>query len=78
MEKQLLRGYFEEVWKTRWVIPVLQQIMVSGILVIGSAVNMTMKITWLEDAFIGHPIKAKEDSLSAGNSHSSRCNWTYN
>lgn len=69
MEWQILNGYLEEVWEARWVIPALQLIMVSAIIIIGTAVNMIMKRKWLEGVPIGYPINAKEGNLCTGESH---------
>lgn len=68
----VLNGYFEQAWEARWIIPVLQLIMVSAIIIVGTALNMVMKRTWMEKASFGLPVNTKEGGLYTGHSHSSR------
>ena len=72
MEWRLVYGYIEEIWEARWIVPVLQLIMAAAIVVIGIALNMIIRRTWLEDTPYYHPINAKEATLCTGDNHSFR------
>lgn len=72
MEWQILYRYFEELWEDRWLILVLQLVMVSAIVVIGTAINMIRGGKWIEEVPFYPPINGTEGSLCRVESHVSR------